>query len=164
MLPNESEHKRQFDFGAQGQTRGFANSSSMQGAHFIGLHVPEIAVTIKAHFQIAQIHEYIESLPDKYNTLCGQRGSSLSGGQQQRLVIARALLRQPELLLLDEATSALDAETEEAVVSALDRWKEHTGATLLIITHRIRTIRSCDAAIVLHQGKVSSRGAFGLRP
>jgi ATP-binding cassette, subfamily B (MDR/TAP), member 1 len=126
----------------------------LQGAPFIVLLSAPNAGTIKDYSQIAQIHDYILSLPDKYNTLCGQRGSSLSGGQQQRLVIARALLRQPELLLLDEATSALDAETEEAVVSALDRWKDQTGATLLIITHRIRTVRNCDAAIVLHQGKV----------
>ncbi len=103
--------------------------------------------------QVAQIHEHIESLPGKYNTICGQRGSSFSGGQQQRLVIARALLREPTLLLLDEATSALDAETEEAVVCALDRWRRQTGATLLVITHRLRTVRGCDAAILLHQGK-----------
>jgi ABC-type bacteriocin/lantibiotic exporter with double-glycine peptidase domain len=59
--------------------------------------------------------------------MCGQRGSSLSGGQQQRLVIARALLRSPQLLLLDEATSALDAETEQAIVAALDLWRHQTG-------------------------------------
>ena len=85
--------------------------------------------------------------------MCGQRGSSFSGGQQQRLVIARALLREPEMLLLDEATSALDAETEEAVVCSLDRWRRESGATLLVITHRVRTVRNCDAAIVLHQGQ-----------
>jgi ABC-type bacteriocin/lantibiotic exporter with double-glycine peptidase domain len=110
---------------------------------------------IKVLCQIAQIHDHIESLPDKYNSLCGQRGSSLSGGQQQRLVIARALLRQPELLLLDEATSALDVETEDALVSALERWKDETGSALVVITHRIRTIKHCDAAIVLHHGMVS---------
>ncbi len=77
--------------------------------------------------QIAQIHDHIEALPAKYDTMCGQRGSSLSGGQQQRLVIARALLRSPQLLLLDEATSALDAETEQAIVTALDFWRHQTG-------------------------------------
>ena len=134
------------------------------------------ALILKAHpyvfSQIAQIHDHIETLPSKYNTKCGQRGNSLSGGQQQRLVIARALLRQPQLLLLDEATSALDAETEEAVVTALDHWRRQTGthlvmclqipadlyfagATLLVITHRIRTVRDCDAAIILKLGKAS---------
>ena len=85
--------------------------------------------------------------------MCGQRGSSFSGGQQQRLVIARALLREPEMLLLDEATSALDAETEDAVVASLDRWRKESGATLLVITHRVRTVRNCDAAVILHHGK-----------
>ena len=80
----------------------------------------------------------------------------MSGGQQQRLVIARALLREPSLLLLDEATSALDAETEDAIVSSLDQWRKRTGTTLLVITHRIRTVRGCDAAIVLNQGKASA--------
>jgi ABC-type bacteriocin/lantibiotic exporter with double-glycine peptidase domain len=111
--------------------------------------------------QIAHIHDHIESLPDKYHTLCGQRGSSLSGGQQQRLVIARALLREPSLLLLDEATSALDAETEDAIVSSLDQWRKRTGTTLLVITHRIRTVRGCDAAIVLNQGKASACCRYG---
>jgi ABC-type multidrug transport system fused ATPase/permease subunit len=113
----------------------------------IRLHHARMASACKTIFQIAQIHDHIDSLPDKYDTLCGQRGSSLSGGQQQRLVIARALLRQPVLLLLDEATSALDTETEDAVVSALDRWKDDNGATLVVISHRNRSFKNCDEVL-----------------
>jgi ABC-type bacteriocin/lantibiotic exporter with double-glycine peptidase domain len=154
VLPHESQYQRKSSDGTADKTWGIANPSSLQGEALSEKN--ELSGKLKTPFQIAQIHDHIESLPDKYNTLCGQRGSSLSGGQQQRLVIARALLRQPDLLLLDEATSALDAETEDAVVSALDRWKSETGATLLIITHRIRAIKHCDAAIILHQGTVSN--------
>ncbi|MFK7859139.1 MAG: ABC transporter transmembrane domain-containing protein [Granulosicoccus sp.] len=104
----------------------------------------------------AQALEFIEQLPDGFNTYLGERGVRLSGGQRQRLSIARALLKNPPLLLLDEATSALDAESESKVQKALDR--AMSGRTTLVIAHRLATIIRADQIIVLDQGKVVDRG------
>jgi ABC-type bacteriocin transporter len=105
------------------------------------------------------IHEFIEKLPDGYNTILSEQGNNLSGGQRQRLAIARALYRDPEILVLDEATSSLDTISEQCVQNAL-LWFKNQGKTVIIITHRLSTIKSCDHVIVLKNGQVVEQGRY----
>ena len=106
----------------------------------------------------AQIHEFITSLPDGYNTRLGPKGVSLSGGQKQRLSLARALLRQPKLLLLDEATSSLDSESEKLVQAAIERAAGEGGRTIIAVAHRLATVQKADVIFVLGSGKVLESG------
>jgi len=105
------------------------------------------------------IHEFIDKLPGGYNTMLNEQGSNLSGGQRQRLAIARALYRNPEILILDEATSSLDPTSEQYVQSTLEHFKNQ-GKTIIIITHRLSTIRNCDHIIVLHNGQLIEQGTY----
>ena len=100
--------------------------------------------------------EFIESFPEKWDTMVGERGVKLSGGQRQRIAIARAILRDPKFLILDEATSALDSESEKWVQSALEELMKNR--TSLIIAHRLSTIRSADQIIVMEEGKILEQG------
>ena len=111
-----------------------------------------IAVAKAAH-----LHEFVERLPDGYDTMVGERGLKLSGGEKQRVAIARALLKNPPILIFDEATSALDSQTEKAIQAELDMVA--VGRTTLIIAHRLSTIMNADEVIVLDAGRIIERGS-----
>ena len=111
---------------------------------------------IQAAAEAANARTFIERLPQRYETLIGERGVRLSGGERQRLSIARAILKNPPILLLDEATSALDAESERLVQEALERLMEHR--TALVIAHRLSTVRRADRIVVLEHGKIIEEG------
>jgi len=107
--------------------------------------------------KLAHAHEFIKDLPNKYETLVGERGVKLSGGQRQRVAIARAMLKDAPILLLDEATSALDSESEKLIQSAL--WKLMEGRTTIVIAHRLSTIQKMDRIVVLEDGKIVEDGS-----
>lgn len=106
--------------------------------------------------RISNSLEFIQSFPDGFQTIVGERGIKLSGGQRQRVAIARAVLRNPDILILDEATSSLDAESEKVVQEALERLLE--GRTAIIIAHRLATIRNVDRIYVLEDGRIIESG------
>ena len=105
----------------------------------------------------ANIYDFIETLPNKFQTLVGERGIQLSGGQRQRIVLARILARKPQILVLDEATSALDNESEHKIQEAI---KELRGKlTILIVAHRLSTVMHSDKIFVLKDGIIAEEGS-----
>ncbi len=104
----------------------------------------------------ANAHEFIEQLPDGYDTRLGERGTLLSGGQRQRIAVARALLRDPPILILDEATSALDARSERLVQEAVARLMQNR--TVFVVAHRLSTVARADAIAVLDGGTIVEQG------
>lgn len=106
--------------------------------------------------RIAQIHDFILSLPDGYDTNIGERGIKLSGGQRQRIAIARAIIGDPQILVLDEATSALDLETERQLLAALEERRK--GLTTIMIAHRLSTIENADIIFVMDEGSLAETG------
>jgi ABC-type multidrug transport system fused ATPase/permease subunit len=111
---------------------------------------------IEAAARAAHAHEFIEGLPDGYDTVVGERGATLSGGERQRVAIARALLKDAPIVVLDEPTSALDTVTEAGVLAALDALS--TGRTTIVIAHRLATARTADQIIVLDHGRIAQIG------
>jgi len=118
----------------------------------IGATMEDIVAACKG----ANIHEFIENLPEKYNTLVGERGVRLSGGERQRISIARAFLKNAPILLLDEPTSAIDVQTESLIKDAIDRISENK--TVIIIAHRLSTIENADKICVFDHGKIVESG------
>jgi ATP-binding cassette, subfamily B, bacterial len=112
----------------------------------------EVVAAAKA----AEIHKFIEGLPDGYDTVVGERGSTVSGGQRQRMAMARALVRNPAILLLDEATSALDQTTERSITRTLN--KVAKGRTVISVTHRLTSVVDMDLVYVLEKGKLAEQG------
>ena len=106
--------------------------------------------------EIANANEFIQHLPEKFNTNIGDSGNTLSGGQKQRLSIARAVLKNPPIMILDEATSALDTESEQLVQLALEKMMQNR--TSLVIAHRLSTIQKADKIVVLKKGKIVEEG------
>ena len=105
---------------------------------------------------LAHAAEFIQALPDGYDTLVGERGIKLSGGQRQRIAIARAILKDAPILILDEATSSLDSESEALIQDAL--WTLMEGRTAIVIAHRLSTVRRMDSLVVLDRGRIVEQG------
>jgi ABC-type multidrug transport system fused ATPase/permease subunit len=108
--------------------------------------------------RIAQLEDFVRNLPEGLATPVGDRGVKISGGQRQRLGIARAMLTKPKLLVMDEATSSLDGQTEADVSSAVQAM--HGSVTVIMIAHRLSTVRNVDRVIYLSEGKLIAEGSF----
>ncbi len=108
----------------------------------------------------AYIFDYINGLPEKFNSMISEGGNNLSGGQRQRIAIARIFLRKPKILILDEATSALDNTSEKYIQSEIEKMKQENNTTIIAIAHRLTTLKNCDRIIVLNKGKIEEDGKF----
>ena len=106
--------------------------------------------------RMANIKDFIESLPVGYNTKVGSGGQSLSGGEKQRILIARAVYKQPEFLFIDEGTSSLDAENEKVIIDNLQEF--FNGRTVIVVAHRLSTVKNADQIVVLDKGKIAEVG------
>lgn len=108
--------------------------------------------------RLANAHDFVMALPERYQTIIGDQGARLSGGQRQRLGLARALLRQPSVLVLDEATSALDSGSERAILGTIETLRQ--DICILSVAHRLATVRNADRIYVMHQGKIAESGSW----
>ena len=121
----------------------------------VGREVPEAEVEAAA--RAAAVHDVIQSFPDGYNTLVGEKGVTLSGGQRQRVAIARTLLKDPRILILDDSTSSVDTETEAEIRGALEGLMQ--GRSTFIIAHRIQSLMNADQILVLEKGRIVQHGS-----
>ncbi len=108
----------------------------------------------------AYIYDYINNLPDKFNSAISEGGNNLSGGQRQRIAIARIFLRKPKILILDEATSALDNTSEKHIQTEIEKLQKENNTTIISIAHRLTTLKNCDKIIVLNKGKIEESGKY----
>ena len=108
----------------------------------------------------AYIFDYINELPDKFNTIISEGGNNLSGGQRQRIAIARVFLRNPPILILDEATSALDNTSEKHIQTEIEKMQKENNTTVIAIAHRLTTLKNCDKIVVLDNGAITEEGVF----
>lgn len=140
-------------------------SAVMQEPKFFNLSIADNLRLVKSDVtqeeldevcRMANIYDFIQELPQKYNTLIGEKGVKLSGGQKQRLAIARTLLRNPDIIIFDEATSALDNENEKAVMKAIQNLAQKK--TIISIAHRFSTIAEADEIVLMQDGKIAARG------
>lgn len=130
------------------------NDTIFYNIHYANLDATREEVIAAAH--VAAIHDFVESLPDAYGTVVGERGLKLSGGEKQRVAIARAVLKNPRILIFDEATSSLDSASEQSILSALRTVAaEHTTIS---VAHRLSTITDSDEILVMDQGRITERG------
>ena len=115
---------------------------------------------LKNAAQKAFIDDFIESLPNAYDTIISEGGNNLSGGQKQRIAIARIFLRKPKILILDEATSALDNTSEKYIQKAIESLKQENNMTIISIAHRLTTLENCDTIFVFDKGKIVQTGKY----
>jgi ABC-type multidrug transport system fused ATPase/permease subunit len=132
--------------------------SSIRANLTYGVDGPVSDTQLEHACTLANALEFVNAFPERFETLVGERGVRLSGGQKQRLAIARALLLEPRVLLADEATSALDSESEHLVQLALDRLMAARQRTILVIAHRLSTVKNADQVLVLDRGQIQERG------
>jgi len=110
--------------------------------------------------KVANIHEFIKTLPENYDTMVGERGVKLSGGQRQRIAIARAILKNAPILILDEATSSIDSQAEQEIQKSINSILDVNNATVIAIAHRLSTIKHMDRIIVIEDGNIVEDGSF----
>ena len=134
----------------------FVFAASIKDNIAYGLDDVDMEEVVRAA-KIAQLHDFIEGLPDGYDSWVGERGITLSGGQRQRLAIARTLLLDPPVLILDDSTSSVDMATEYKLQQALD--EVISGRTTFVIAHRLSTVRRADLILALEDGEIVERGA-----
>ena len=110
--------------------------------------------------KLSKSDQFVNQLPQKLDTIVGERGVQLSGGQRQRLSLARTFLKKPEILILDEATSSLDSLTEMEIQNTIENIKKQREITLIIIAHRLSTIKNANKILVLDEGKIVQEGSY----
>ena len=108
----------------------------------------------------AQAYSFINLLPDKFETTVGEQGATLSGGERQRIALARILLRNPDVIILDEATASLDSISEQKIMETI--YTKTKNCTVIMVAHRLSTIRDCDCIFVFEQGKLVEQGSHNL--
>ena len=138
----------------------FLISASIKDNICYGINRKVTMEEVREACQKAFIDDFIESLPDKYETLVSEGGGNLSGGQRQRIAIARIFLRKPSILILDEATSALDNTTEKHIQKAIETLQKENNITILSIAHRLSTLENCDNILVFDKGKIVETGKY----